>query len=161
MNETGLPAARIDTTPRHAQANRELALRPSETRDPKFPPVPTGIRVFQRQYIPSLLLVERVRCWLSDVGPNRRLKRAPKNRIRPDRVHTSTGRSSAATNTSQCRLRNLPSGVPALLRRRLDPVLLQDVGNGAATDGVPLHHRRCRVRRAQANFQQCWRRLFR
>jgi len=41
--DTGSSAARMDTRPRHAQANRKLAVRLSQIRDRNFPRVLTAI----------------------------------------------------------------------------------------------------------------------
>src|SRR5215467_3844548 len=64
-------------------------------------------------------------------------KNSTMNVCRPFRVHTSTVKKSAATISSQCRLRKfLPRRLPAPLQCRLHAVSLQNVSDRAASNLV-------------------------
>ena len=70
---------------------------------------------------------------ISTLRVDNSMKKSTRNRCSPRRVHTSTVKKSAATISSQCRVKKLlPSRLPAPLRCRFDPVPLQNVGNRAA-----------------------------
>src|SRR5688572_28438279 len=58
------------------------------------------------------------------------------NRRCPRRVHTSTVKKSATAISSQCRLRNSFQVCTYPMRRGIDAMLLQNVGNGASSQVV-------------------------
>src|SRR5215831_6578304 len=70
---------------------------------------------------------------ISTFRVDKSMKNTTINRCSPRRVHTSTVKKSAATISSQCRLRNSFHVVfPSPLGRRLDSVPIQNLRDGAA-----------------------------